>query len=236
MTNTITKTRPPEQLTLPGMSKEELARLESTIKQGLKSFMQVGHALQQIRDKRGFLLKGYKTFEAYCEKEFQFSLRHGERMMLAAQTSDTVKRITGEAPANEAVARVLTSVAKDEGTLKKVARELKLSGKTFATATAEKVADVVTRVTSRTKGNGKDPGPTPAEKAAAPLLQSLSDACPSCHATPEIYQHRGGGYHCGACGSAVRLNAIAVEIVLCKDCGKPIVGDAGYCTRCGSVQ
>ncbi len=224
-----------KQLTLPGMSKEELGRAEAVIREGMKQFVRVGHALQQIREKRGYLLKNYKTFDAYVEKEFGFSLRQGERLMLAAQTAETVKKVTGEAPANEAVARVLTSVAKDEGTLKKVARELKLSGKTFATATAEKVADVVTRVTSRTKDNGHAAsGPSPVEKPSSPMLQGLSDKCPKCGEVPGSYFVGQNGWECGACHATVRVAALPLELAACKECGKPVTGD--YCTNCGAVQ
>lgn len=224
-----------KQLTLPGMSKAELDRLEGKIRAGLKSFVEVGHALQEIRDKRGYLIRGYKSFDQYCEREFHFSLRQGERLMLAAQTAETVKKVTGEAPANESVARVLTSVAKDEKILNKVVSNLKKRGQTIATATAEKIAEVVDQVVAKPKANGSGAEqPTPAEKAAAPILQSLSDACPGCKAVPTSYKHVPGGWECGDCGASVRLNTLPAEIVLCKECGKPLFG-ASICGVCGAV-
>ncbi len=225
-----------KQLSLPGMSLPELKQLEAEIHAGMKGFMKVGHALQKIEKQRGYLLKNYKSFGDYCEGEFHFSLRHGERLMLAAQTAETVKRVTGQVPQNEAVARVLTTVAKDESTLKKVAAQLKTKGQSITTATAEKVAEVVERVQGKAKSNGRDAAgkPSPIEKATAPLLGALSDACPGCKAVPTAYQHTVGGWECADCHTAVRVNAAPLEIAVCKECGKPVAGE--YCTNCGAIQ
>ena len=72
----------PKQLTL-----FDLEALETRIKAGLRTFIDVGSAIAEIRAAEGHKLKGYNSFEAYCEAEFGFGLRHGERLIQAAQTA-----------------------------------------------------------------------------------------------------------------------------------------------------
>lgn len=221
--------------TLPTMTKSELDKLEGRIREGLKTFRQVGEDLMQIRERHGYALRGYPDFPTYCEKEFGFGKRQGERLMLAAETAQKVEKLIGEAPRNESSARVLTGVAKDPKLLTKLKERLDKQKLSVATATAEKLQEVVDKITPHTKAMFDD-GPTPAEKAAAPILKSLTDACPSCKRVPGSYVHGDQGWHCGDCNAGVRVSAVPIEIVLCRECKAPLLGDAGYCVKCGSVQ
>lgn len=65
------------------LSEDELTRLENKVREGLKSFVEVGNALLRIQQNKGYALRGYKTFESYCLKEFGFTDRHGRRMAAA---------------------------------------------------------------------------------------------------------------------------------------------------------
>lgn len=73
----------------------DLEKLEKRIADGLAKFVEVGQALAEIQNREGYKLRGCKTMEEYCEKQFGFSLRHGQRLIAAADTAEKVKQITG---------------------------------------------------------------------------------------------------------------------------------------------
>jgi hypothetical protein len=64
--------------------------LEARIKNGLKTFWQVGEALVEI--KRRKLYRQYcNTFEEYCDKQWDFSSRRAEQLMKSAQIVEDIK-------------------------------------------------------------------------------------------------------------------------------------------------
>lgn len=136
MANTLTA-KPTE--TLPAMTKPELEKLEKQVKEGLKSFMAVGQALMEIRERRGYLVRGYASFPEYCEKELGITERHGFRLMDGFQTAQQVKKIVGEAPRNESVARVLKPIAGEPKLVEKVADRLNAAFGARAGAEARKI-------------------------------------------------------------------------------------------------
>lgn len=231
MPNALTK-----QAELPGLKMPDLEKLEDKVRRGLASFVEVGKSLQQIEAKRGYLLRDYKDFPSYCEGEFHFSLRQGQRLMLAADTAQKVEKAIGEAPRNEASARVLTQVASDPKLLTKLKEKLEKQKLSVATATAEKLQEVVDKIKPQTKSMFASDQPSAAERAAAPILKSLNDACPSCKVVPPRYTHLSDGWHCGECDAPVRVSAVAIEIAQCTECGKPIVDNSPVCRNCGALQ
>lgn len=58
-------------------------RLEQTIAAGIKSFVEVGNALMQIRD-RGLYRERHKTFEAYCQERWNLGRRQVNNLIGAA--------------------------------------------------------------------------------------------------------------------------------------------------------
>ena len=93
------------------ISEKTLERLEGTVRNGLAAFVEVGNALVQIREGKGYKLRGYDTFENYCEEKFGFSDRHGRRMIVAAQTAGKVKEVVGAAPVSESAGSYPTSAS-----------------------------------------------------------------------------------------------------------------------------
>jgi len=67
--------------------KAEFEKHHEFIKANMVMFQQVGEALTSIRDQQLFLVAGYGTFEAYCQEEFSFTSRHGNRMIQAAKVA-----------------------------------------------------------------------------------------------------------------------------------------------------
>ena len=222
---------------LPGMKLPELEKLEAQVHKGLRSFIETGQALIAIREKRGYLLRNFKDFDSYCQATFGFGERQGLRLMAGYETAQQVKKVTGETPRNEYAMRALQPVASDPKLVQKVADMLKRKGETIATATHERIQEVVDKVKPQTKPMfGEDRPPTAAERAAAPILKSLNDACPKCHSVPIAYNRDEDGWHCGDCHAPVRVSAVAVEIVQCKECRSPILDDSGFCQKCGAIQ
>lgn len=209
---TIQTADTPRQLTL-----FDLEQLETRIRAGLRTFIDVGNALAEIKAADGHRLKGFTSFEAYCEAEFGFGLRHGERLIQAAQVAQKVEQITGVAPRNEAAAREISRVAyspQADKLLPKVEKELGRQGKSISTATAEVIAKVIERVIApkkpATEQQQQQLVEEPAEEPTAPAVM-LTDFCPSCGSIPESYTHRNDGWHCSDCDAPVTIGVIATK-------------------------
>lgn len=75
------------------MTKSEkgmLGQLETTIRSGLASFVEVGRALSQIKADRLYREED-ETFEDYCERRWDLSRQHGYRLIKAAECFDLLK-------------------------------------------------------------------------------------------------------------------------------------------------
>lgn len=98
-----------------GLSVVETAKLENlecVIAGGLKSFVEVGRALLQIRDERLYRAT-HMNFETYCQEKWDMTRRHAYRLVAAADVIDTLGPV-GLTPANESQVRPLTRLPKDE--------------------------------------------------------------------------------------------------------------------------
>ncbi len=213
------------------MTEKRLTDLESRIRRGLESFVEVGNALREIKDRNGFQLRGCKTFDEYCSKTFGFSERNGLRLIAAAETTKKVEAAIGEKPRNEAAARVLKEVAHDPKLIERVNERLKRAKLSVATATAEKIQEVVDKVKPQTRPMFEKPERKPA-------LPELHDVCPKCGVTPGSYFHVSDGWHCGAegCGALVMIGVIAADVKACPECGAALLTPgAEFCETCGCV-
>jgi hypothetical protein len=71
---------------------QELNDYEHIIGNGWNAFLEVGHALSEIRQKR--LYRGhYQTFEEYCRRKWDFSKTHANRLIEAAAVADILTPI-----------------------------------------------------------------------------------------------------------------------------------------------
>jgi len=221
--------------TLTIISETELVELENKIRQGKDAFIAVGNALIEICDGRGYTLRGFKTFEQYCDKVWGISDRHARRLMSGAEAAETVRQIAGETPANEAVAREFAKVAADPKAVQQVVKKLQTRGGSVSTATAERVAEVVARKTSEPKPAERAPEITkPAAKPAA--LVTFTDECPGCHTTPQSYWRNADGWHCENCEALVFVGVVAATAQTnCPHCKKSLSPGALYCENCGGL-
>lgn len=94
---------------LAGTDRADLARLEATINHGLQTFVEVGAALAEIRDRRLYR-EEHGTFEVYCEARWKMSRRQAYRLIDAADVVENVSNWSHPTPASEAVARPLTGL------------------------------------------------------------------------------------------------------------------------------
>lgn len=100
-----------------------LAELEAVVDRGLQTFVEVGRALGEIRDRKLYR-QTHSTFEDYCRERWGFSRSRGYRLIEAAEVAELVSPI-GDI-ANEAQARELAPLVKaDEQTAVEVWRDLR---------------------------------------------------------------------------------------------------------------
>ena len=88
--------------------KELLQKHETTIKKGLNTFVEVGQALLEIRNKKLYRIE-FKTFEQYCKEKWQMSRKRSYELINASITIENV-RPGGQMPKNEKEVRPLTSL------------------------------------------------------------------------------------------------------------------------------
>jgi hypothetical protein len=115
----------------------------SVIHEKVKGFLEIGFHLTCLRDE-GLYLKTHTTFEAFIQDEFDFSVRHAERLIKAF---DVVKELSSECeilPQSERHARLLASL--DDATVRRNVWEQTVKetidiGKRVTTKAIEAVTD-----------------------------------------------------------------------------------------------
>jgi phage N-6-adenine-methyltransferase len=102
-----------------------LQELETRIKAGLETFVDVGLCLLEIRDRRLYREKGYTRFEDYCREQWGWGRNYANRQIEAAKTAQILVPM-GTIPDSERQARELAPLVKaDEQEAAKVWQELK---------------------------------------------------------------------------------------------------------------
>ena len=245
------------------ITEDQLKRLEDKVRRGAAAFIETGQALSKIREGKGYRLRGYDTFEAYCSKEFGITDRHGRRLIQSAETAVEVKKITGTAPASEFVAREYAALVEDPDQLKRVVAQMEKKGFSVVTATAETVKETVQQLAPKPKpspipSNGKSvvlPSVGFSAKQAAKVmsmgakhtatpvkLEAPDGACPHCGERPDRYEQSEETWECGNCHGIVMLNVIkwppedvqpAQGGPVCPHCRKPIGDGDPFCNSCG---
>ncbi|MCD4678049.1 MAG: hypothetical protein K8S18_18955 [Desulfobacula sp.] len=75
---------------LTDTEKFQFDRYEQVIKNGLNTFLNVGHSLAQIRDNRLYR-ETHKTFEKYCKEAWDISKTHVNRQVAAYETVNLIE-------------------------------------------------------------------------------------------------------------------------------------------------
>ena len=92
---------------------ERLEKCEEVIERGLKTFVDVGGSLLEIRDSKLYRT-GYATFEEYCRDRWGMSRIHAHRMIEAASVTNNLLPMGNILPINERQARPLTQLEPDQ--------------------------------------------------------------------------------------------------------------------------
>lgn len=154
-----TKLQPPEVLNLAEQA--ALARAEQTIRRGLKTFIEVGEALLEIRDGRLYRAT-HATFEAYCAERWGLSRRHGNRLIEAFK----VARILGPAgPTSERQARELAPLLPSPDRMREVWATV---SEKLRKPTAAAVAEAREEITASTEDAPQTAGPDPEPSVLSP--------------------------------------------------------------------
>lgn len=92
-----------------------LAECEAVIERGLKTFVDVGNALLEIRDSRLYRAE-FGTFEDYCQERWGFTRDYAKKIMRAADVIENLQNntIVSFLPATESQARPLTPLAPEQ--------------------------------------------------------------------------------------------------------------------------
>ena len=91
----------------------QLERAEARIEKGMKTFVDDGEALAEIRDNKLYV-EDHKTFEAYCDKRWSMSKPYAYQVIAASEATTRVSAMAAIAPTTERVARPLTKLKPDE--------------------------------------------------------------------------------------------------------------------------
>ncbi len=83
-----------------------LVALEQTVERGLQTFVEVGQALAEIRDRKLYRAS-HATFERYCRERWGFTRQRARQFIDAAAVTTVVVKAGLPAPTNEAQAREL---------------------------------------------------------------------------------------------------------------------------------
>ena len=95
--------------------KDHLKTLEEVIAKSEKAFYETGSALREIREQKLYRLKGYKDFESYCLKEWEFTRRRADQLIQAAECKDLLTRNNcSQIPPNEAQIRALSKLPPEQ--------------------------------------------------------------------------------------------------------------------------
>lgn len=97
-----------ELVALTSTEQKTLTELETTIERNLQSFYEIGIALMKIRDERLYR-KDYETFEAYCQKRWQFQRNYANKLIASAGVVQNIGMGT-IVPKTESQARPLTKL------------------------------------------------------------------------------------------------------------------------------
>ena len=96
-------------MTITSLTKTEshrLSELEAVIIQGLETFVEVGHALKEIRSSRLYRQQ-HSTFDDYCREKWGWSKTHSNRLIEAGDIVESLAPIGVTPPATESQAREL---------------------------------------------------------------------------------------------------------------------------------
>lgn len=95
--------------TLTAPETERLQALEGVIARGVQTFIEVGEALSEIREKRLYRSQG-ATFEEYCRERWGIGASRARQLIGGAETARELESVTAVTPASERSMRPLAGL------------------------------------------------------------------------------------------------------------------------------
>jgi len=104
-----------EQTQLTNTEQSRLEQCEAVIERGLKTFVDVGNALLEIRDSRLYRAE-FGTFEDYCKDKWGWVASRARQLIAASETMQNLKTVTNVTllPINEGQVRPLVSLPPEQ--------------------------------------------------------------------------------------------------------------------------
>lgn len=153
-----------------------LDELELAIDGGLQSFMEVGAALAEIREKRLYRSQ-HRSFEQYCQDRWDFTASRGRQLMAAVQAIASLPEGAPK-PANAAQATALADVDPEQRAevWERATREADDGGRPVTAADVRRAAEPVAPAREKTLGEANMDEVSPLFKEALDALKQASDA------------------------------------------------------------
>jgi alkylated DNA nucleotide flippase Atl1 len=146
-----------------------LDKLEKIIKAGERTFIEVGDALTEIRDKKLYR-SDHSTFEKYCAVVWGWGASRGRQLCIAAAVAGEIKSVTKVTLSNEAAARAVAKLPPPRRA--EVVREIADSGRIV---TAKEVAKAAGKPPARPVAAILDGTGLPIPKEVLPLWNRLPE-------------------------------------------------------------
>ncbi|MFT4637930.1 MAG: hypothetical protein ACI8T1_001246 [Verrucomicrobiales bacterium] len=157
---------------------DELHHCERTIQKGLKSFMEVGHCLMTIRDKRLYRID-YSTFEDYCRDRWGISRPYAYKLMAGAKVVDDLssEEDISVLPDNANQVRKLTPLSKEDriAAWKRVLQESTKTGKPITAKLVQTVVTVIHPESVKLAELSNRNGPTINREERREIIQMIGD-------------------------------------------------------------
>jgi hypothetical protein len=135
---------------------KDLIRLESIVENGLQSFVVVGEALIEIRDRKLYRVE-HATFAEYCKVKWKMSDRRARQLMGASEVVADVSKSGTIVPKSESQARPLNRLQPGQ---RAAAWQEAVESSPTGTPTAREVEVAVVKVKTRATPTGM-PGTQP---------------------------------------------------------------------------
>lgn len=148
-----------------GVAPRSLAELEAIIDRGIQTFIDVGSALLEVRDRRLYR-ESHLTWDDYCRERWNMSRIHAHRLIEAAEVSAMLP--TGNTPDSERQARELVPLKDDPDAVREVYAEV--VEQTDGQPTARAVREAVDRRLGRIEPTERQAIVLEAIEQASPLL------------------------------------------------------------------
>ena len=131
----------------------DLVRLEKIVAQGLQTFVEVGEALAEIRDRRLYRIE-HATFADYCKVKWRMSDRRARQLMGASEIVAGISKSGTTVPKTERQARPLTKLPPGQ---RAEAWQEAVKASPNGTPTAKAVATIVAKRTETPTEENKTP-------------------------------------------------------------------------------